>query len=81
MDMLVCVVDQAKGCCWTPGDPSIPWCYFSNGIILGYGVSSATKTSNGLEGSLQIVNGGAFYGADISPLHFAVRCVLDVARK
>jgi alpha-glucosidase len=63
---------ESKGCCWSPDKPGFPWCFYSNGAVLGYGVSSVTPTDTGLTGSLQLVNGGGFYGVDISPLHFAV---------
>jgi hypothetical protein len=46
---------QAKGCCWIPsGTQGLPWCFFSNGVVNGYGVSSSKQTATGVQGTLKI---------------------------
>ena len=53
--MCVRAAPQAKGCCWIPsGTQGLPWCFFSNGVVNGYGVSSSKQTATGVEGTLKI---------------------------
>merc|ERR1711879_987613 len=48
---------EAKGCCWdavNPNPGNLPWCFYSNGLIEGYELSSFNKSSTGGSGTLKL---------------------------
>eukprot|EP00276_Gloeochaete_wittrockiana_P018185 CAMPEP_0184341240 /NCGR_PEP_ID=MMETSP1089-20130417/9855_1 /TAXON_ID=38269 ORGANISM="Gloeochaete wittrockiana, Strain SAG46.84" /NCGR_SAMPLE_ID=MMETSP1089 /ASSEMBLY_ACC=CAM_ASM_000445 /LENGTH=975 /DNA_ID=CAMNT_0026669427 /DNA_START=135 /DNA_END=3059 /DNA_ORIENTATION=+ len=62
---------QQKGCCWSPVSPNpgnLPYCFYSNPLVLGYKVVQYSTTQTGFQLNLSLANGTAAYGTDITPL-------------